>query len=46
MINPNTSVWKNKWDGFMIFILMLSCMSIPVRLAFESEDDGDLWRIL
>ena len=38
-------VMKNRWDLFITFILILTCVITPIRIAFYEQDDLQ-WTII
>ena len=35
--------WKEKWDIFVLFLIIYSAVVVPLRVCFEAEADGFMW---
>ena len=42
IIEP-TAAWKGNWDLFIMFLILYSAISVPVRVCFNASAEGYLW---
>lgn len=44
MILP-TYAWKERWDILIMFLILYSAVAVPIRVCFDAEAEGLVWRI-
>ena len=43
MILP-TEAWKERWDLFVMCLIIYSAVTVPIRVCFESDAEGLVWK--
>lgn len=45
IILPDTSKWKQRWDFYIVIVLLFVAVTLPYRLAFYEKDDRT-WKVV